>query len=300
MSNSNETENKYTRSGQSKGVFYILLAAFFFSIMSLCVRLSGELPTMQKAFFRNFVAAIFSVIVLSRTPEKFHIKKNSWFGLFMRAGFGTAGLIANFWAIDHLGIADSNMLNKMSPFFAIILSVFVLKEIPRKFEVFCVIIAFTGAAFIIKPTSGIASLPALVGLFGGFGAGTAYTFVRKLGKQGERGPVIVMFFSIFSTCICLPWLIMDFHPMSLKQTCLLLLAGTTACIAQMCITAAYTYAPAKEISVYDYTQVVFATVWGLIFFSEVPDIFSIIGYILIIGIAVIKWKYQNKTGKEKN
>lgn len=281
-------------SGQTKGIIYILFAAFFFSIMSLMVRLSGNLPTMQKAFFRNFIAAVFSSMLLLRTPEKFKIKKTSWKSLFLRAGFGTTGLIANFWAIDHLGIADSNMLNKMSPFFAIILSIFILKEVPKKFEVISVIIAFIGAALIIKPTKGIASLPALVGLFGGFGAGTAYTFVRKLGKEGERGSVIVMFFSVFSTIVCLPWLIFDYHPMSLKQVIFLLIAGSCACIAQMCITSAYTHAPAKVISVYDYTQVIFATMWGLICFGEVPDILSIFGYVIIIGIALFKWFVSNK------
>ncbi len=289
-----ELDNKMKNSRQSKGIIYILLAAFFFSIMTIMVRLSGDLPTMQKAFFRNFVAAIFSGIVLFRTEEKFYIRKDSWFSLFMRAGFGTAGLIANFWAIDRLGIADANMLNKMSPFFAIILSIFVLKEVPKRFEVICVIVAFIGAALIIKPTKGIASLPALAGLFGGFGAGTAYTFVRKLGKQGERGPVIVMFFSVFSTLVCLPWLIFDYHPMTGKQFLCLLAAGTAACIAQMCITAAYTYAPAKEISVYDYTQVIFATFWGMLLFSEIPDYLSITGYVLIIGVAVLKWKYSRR------
>lgn len=272
-----------------RGILHILIAAVCFSLMSFFVKLSGDLPTMQKVFFRNAVATVIAIYILARSEDGFKVKKDSWKALLCRCVFGTSGLIANFWAIDHLAVADANMLNKMSPFFAIIMSVFILKEIPNRFEIFCVIIAFIGAMFVVKPTAGIASVPALVGLFGGFGAGAAYTFVRKLGKQGERGPIIVLCFSAFSTLIALPFFVFGYEPMSVAQWACLIAAGCVAAIAQINITAAYTYAPAKEISVFDYTQVLFAALWGGIFLDELPDIYSIIGYAIIIGIAVIRW-----------
>jgi drug/metabolite transporter (DMT)-like permease len=203
-------------------------------------------------------------------------------------------MICNFWAIDRIGIADANMLNKLSPFFAIIMSIFILKEKPNKFEIGTVLVAFTGALFIIKPSTGVASIPALVGLYGGFGAGTAYTFVRKLGQQGERTPVIVFCFSMFSSLITIPFLIINYHPMSLHQWVYLVLAGCGAALGQLCITSAYKFAPAKEISVYDYSQVIFAAILGILFLGEIPDFLSIIGYIVIIGTAVFKWYIGNK------
>ncbi len=284
--------------GKARGILHILGAALSFSLMTLMVRMAGDLPTMQKVFFRNAVAAVYAVIVLARSEQKFYIRKDSHFGLFMRASFGAAGMVANFWAIDHLAVADANMLNKMSPFFAILMSVFILAEIPSKIEILSVVVAMIGAMFIVKPTMGIASIPALVGLFGGFGAGTAYTFVRKLGKQGERGPVIVMYFSVFTTLLTLPFFIATYHPMSLKQWLCLIGAGTFAAAGQFNITAAYTYAPAKEISVYDYTQVLFAALWGILFFGETPDMLSLIGYGLIIGTAVVKWRISMRADKD--
>lgn len=61
---------------------------------------------------------------------------------------------------------------------------------------------------------------------------------------------------------------------------------------QFAITAAYSYAPAKEISVFDYTQIIFVAVLGLIFFSELPDIFSIIGYLIIILVSICMFLYE--------
>ena len=285
-----------------QGILYIILAGFFFSLMTFFVKCSGNLPTMQKAFFRNAVAMIVSIILLARSEEGFYIKKSSWPCLFLRSLCGTAGLILNFYAIDRLGLADSNILNKLSPFFAIIMSVFLLKEKANKVEWLSVAIAFIGAIFVIKPSFQITSVYGLIGLLGGLGAGVAYTFVRKLGKQGERGPVIVMCFSTFSCLVTVPFLILNYVPMSGEQWIFLLLAGAAATGGQLSITKAYTKAPAKEISVFDYSQIVFAALLGFLFLHEIPDCYSIIGYVIIIGIAVFfalfsMWKKRKNMEK---
>ena len=264
---------------------YILLAAFFFSLMTAFVRLSGDLPTMQKTLFRNLVAAAVSWAMLLSGGEKIEIKKEHVPDLILRSTFGTIGMICNFYAIDRLNISDANMLNKLSPFFAILMSIIILKEKAGKKEWAIVAVAFLGALFVIKPGFQMALGPALIGTLGGFGAGVAYTFVRKLGKNGVRGPVIVMFFSTFSTLVCLPFFLADYQPMTIRQLLFLLGAGVAATGGQLSITAAYTYAPAKEISVYDYTQVIFAAIWGFFFFGQIPDIWSILGYVIIIGAA---------------
>ena len=272
-----------------KGILFILLAAFFFSAMSVFVRLAGDVPTMQKAFFRNIVAAVVAVIILLRSGKEISLPKKSLPTLLMRSIFGTIGILANFWAVDHLGIADANMLNKLSPFFAILMSIFILGEKPNRIEWISVVLAFIGAAFVAKPSSGIISLPALIGILGGFTAGTAYTYVRRAGLQGVRGPIVVAFFSTFSTLVLLPNLLMNFAPMSAGQFLFLLLAGCSAAGGQLSITAAYQHAPARDISVFDYSQVVYAAVFGLLLFGEIPDVWSIIGYVIIIGTAFSKW-----------
>lgn len=272
-----------------KGILCILAAAFGFSLMTFFVRLSGEVPTMQKAFFRNAFAAIVTVVLLLRSQEKFHVQKGSWGDIAWRCIFGTSGLICNFYAIDRLGIADANMLNKLSPFFAILISIPVLKEIPSVVDVAATVIAFIGALFIIRPGGDLSVVPALIGLYGGFGAGTAYVFVRRLGGKGERTPIIVLCFSVFSCLVTAPFLILDFHPMTVRQWLCLILAGVSASVGQFGITSAYKFAPAKEISVFDYTQVIFAALLGMLFLHETPEPLSIIGYVIIIGTALVRW-----------
>jgi drug/metabolite transporter (DMT)-like permease len=272
-----------------KGILFILTSAFFFSLMTVFVRLSGDVPTMQKAFFRNIVAAAVAIVILLRSGQRVTVKKESLLPLILRSAFGTAGILSNFWAVDHLGIADANMLNKLSPFFAILMSIFILGEIPNRIEWLSVLLAFIGAAFVAKPSSGIVSFPALIGIFGGFSAGTAYTFVRRLGLQGVKGPIVVAFFSIFSTLVLLPNFLMNYQPMSVLQLVFLIFAGCAAAGGQLSVTAAYQHAPARDISVFDYSQVIYAAAFGILLFGELPDVWSLIGYVIIIGTAFTKW-----------
>ena len=277
-----------------KAILHLLAAALFFSLMTFFVRISGDLPTMQKTFFRNFFALFVATGAIVKNKIGFSVRKGNGVSLLMRCLFGTSGMIANFWAIDRLGIADANMLNKLSPFFAIIVSYFIMKEIPTLTDWSCVALAFIGSLFIIKPSVGIASIPALVGLYGGFGAGAAYAFVHKMGKTGQPGKTIVFYFSLFSCLVTGPFMIAGWHDMSLAQWGCLIGAGISAGIAQFNITAAYQNAPAKDISVFDYTQVIFAACLGMIFLNEFPDRYSLTGYVIIIGAAVIKWHIARK------
>ena len=111
-----------------KGVMYIIMSAFFFALMNLFIRLTGDVPTLQKCFFRNFFALIIAVISLWKTKTKFIIGKGNTIYLVIRSLAGALGMVCNFYAIDHMAISDASMLNKLSPFFALIFSIFVLKE----------------------------------------------------------------------------------------------------------------------------------------------------------------------------
>lgn len=281
---------------KTKGILCIVASAFCFALMNMFVRLAGDLPAVQKSFFRNAVALAVAAVLLLR--ERTAIPKLSgrtlgW--LLLRAGFGTLGILCNFYAVDKLVLADASILNKMSPFFAILCSYFVLKEKITPARLAIVGGAFLGSLFVIRPSFQNADFKAaLIGLLGGFGAGVAYTMVRKLGMLGVKGPFIVFFFSAFSCLVTLPVLLFDYHPMTGMQVLFLLLAGLSAAGGQFTITAAYLYAPAREISVYDYSQILFSSLLGLFVFGQIPDFWSIVGYLLIIAMAVCMFFYNRR------
>lgn len=277
------------------GIIMIIISAFCFALMNMFVRLSGDLPTPEKSFFRNFVAFIFALIIMIKDRKDFHFQKRNLPLLIGRSLAGTFGILGNFYAVDHLALGDASILNKMSPFFAVLFSLIFLKEKLKLYQALILMGAFVGVIFVVKPTfSNTALFPALCGLLGGIGAGAAYSMVRALGKRGEKGSFIVLFFSGFSCLVMIPSLIFNFKMFTPIQLAFLLLAGLSAAGGQFSITAAYTYAPAREISIYDYSQIIFASLLGFFVFADVPDVFSIIGYVIIVAMAFVMFLYNNR------
>lgn len=273
-----------------KGIFCIIIAGFGFALMSLFVKLSGDLPSMQKGFFRNIIAVFISSIPLINHWRVINIPRNNtgWLVLISRSVFGTIGLVLNFYAISHISLADSSIIQKLSPFIIIILSYIFFKEEMTRFQVFSIIIAFIGITLIIKPSgNNIISMGALAALLGALCAGIAYTCVRYLGTHNISGEFIIFFFSSLSSLMLLPFLILDYRTMTYYQLSMLLLAGISATIGQYGVTFAYKFAAAKNISVFDYSQVLFSGIFGYMFFGEFPDFQSLIGYIIVISVGIV-------------
>lgn len=288
-------------SSKTKGVIFIVLSALSFTGMNTFVRLAGDLPTMQKVFFRNFVAMIFAFFAMLKAGDSFKPKKGSVKYLLLRSAAGLAGIFGNFYALDKIKLSDASMLNKMSPFFALVFSALFIKEKVKPKQAIAIAVAFIGSLFIIKPTFANTNLFAsLAGFAGGMAAGGAYTCVRWLGIKGENGRLIVLFFSVFSCILTVPYLIFDYHYMTAFQWFSLLMAGVFAAGGQFAITAAYTHAPSREISVYDYSQIIFAAIVGFFVFGDVPDLWSFVGYIIIISMAVWMFLYNNRNHALKN
>lgn len=275
-----------------QGIIFIIISAFFFALMNLFIRLAGDLPTMQKAFFRNLVAAFVALALLLRHPSQFKTAKGNVAALLIRSAAGTVGVVLNFYAIDKLNIADASVLNKLSPFFAILFSFLLLKEKPSVIEWAAVAVALCGAVFVVRPSFSLEVVPALCGVTGGMMAGLAYAFVRKAAMGGAARNLIIFVFSAFSCIVLLPFLIAQYEHMEWWQLSYLLLSGAAAAGGQIFITAAYAKAPAKEISVFDYSIVLFTAVLGFFILGQVPDLFSYIGYAIIIGAAVAVWAYH--------
>ncbi len=296
---------------RKKGIFYILLAAFSFATMSLFVQLSGDVPFVQKVFFRNLIAVVAAFYVIMRQGRDFSFKKENLKFLLLRSIFGTLGVFFNFYAIDNLILADANTVAKLAPFFVILFSFFILKEHIKSWQVVCIAVAFAGSIFIINPgiplaifteatfETGLTEFPAVIGMLGAVCGGITYTMIRRLSIGGERGPFIVFFFSVFSTVACLPLMIFSFEPMTPLELFYLLAAGLFASFGQFAVTAAYSNAPAKSISIYDYSQIFFSAVYSIIIFGTVPSALSIIGYLFIVGAAIFMYINESKSIENK-
>lgn len=278
------------RNQLTKGILCLVLSAFFFALMNVFVRLAGDYPVFEKSLFRNLVAFIIAGIVLKTSHEDFHYPARYRKDLIFRSVLGTLGILGNYYAVDHLLLADASAIQKLVPFITVLFSWFLLKEKIRLSQFLCIVGAFVSSLLIIKPGFDLASnIASFAAIAGAIGAGAAYVFVRKLTTEGLNRSKVIFFFSGFSMLAMLPFVLLDFKPLDLMGFIWLLMAGIMAALGQYTVTYAYSFAPAKEISVFDYSQILFSALLGYIFFSQVPDAMSFLGYGLIVAFALLNY-----------
>ena len=284
----------------TKGIFAITISAFGFALMAFFVRLCDDygasVSSFEKSFFRNVIALLLAIIVFIKTPSTgVHAhafqpttpRRKAYLLLFARSLFGSVGIFGNFYALSKIPIGEAMTLNKTAPFFAVLFTALFLGERVNRRQVLALLLAFVGAMLVMKPGFGINDLFATsCALAGGLGAGIAYTCVHELGRLGVGGTLIIVTFSAFSCLCAIPFILFDFTPLTWAQFLILLGAGVGAAIGQFGVTAAYRLAEPRAIAVFDYTNIIFTSLFGFFFFAQKPDAASFLGFILIIVAAL--------------
>ena len=282
-----------------KGIIAILISAIGFSFMSVFFRLAGDLPVFQKSLARNLVAMFIPLFFIIKYRQPILGKMSSQTLLMTRSTLGLIGVLLNIYAIDHMVLSDADTLMKLNPFWTILLSLIFLKENIKKYQIIAMLIAIFGMLFIVKPEFSSTMFSSLAGLFSGIFAASAYTCVRALSKR-EAPYTIVFYFSLFSVIVLIPFSIATYEPMTKLQIIYLLGAGLSAAVGQIGITLAYSFAPAKDISIFTYASILFTALFGFILFGETPDFYAFIGYIIIIGASYFMFEKARRQSNTSN
>ena len=285
---------------RAKGILAITVSAFGFALMALFVRLCDDfgspVSSFQKSFFRNAVALAIAAAAWWRTAAATRkaseaagrapgpgLSPKSVFFLLARSVLGTAGIFCNFYALSNIPIAEGQTLNKTAPFFTVLFAWVLLGERVTRRHLLPLVLAFLGVLLIVQPGfAGAETFPLLVGLASGCCAGGAYACVRVLRTLDVAPTLIVLFFSAFSCLASTPFVCIDPDPMNAVQVLILSGAGAGAAIGQFGITLAYGYAAPRDIAVYDYSNILFTAAFGFLFFGQVPDLWSVFGFLLIL------------------
>ena len=259
-------------SERTKGAVLMCTSAFLFSAMQIPISLSGTtIPIMEQVFFRNIVTLILSFILIMRSGGSlFGTKKNQPL-LFVRSAFGFLGLITQFYAVAHANQGDVSTMMKLSPFMITLWAAIFLKEKIRKVQVPALLIAFLGAAFVANPAFNSNLFPLFMAFLCAFFSSVSYTLLAYF-KNKVDGMTIIMHFSTF--CV--------------------LLIGVFGGFGQIALTYAYRLATAAEISIYNYSGIVFSIILGYVFLGEVLDVTSVIGCALVIIAALITYIFSGK------
>jgi drug/metabolite transporter (DMT)-like permease len=278
---------------KSRSVLFMLVSGLAFSLMGAMVKGAGEIPTFEKVLARNLVSFLIALVAVLKSGVPILGKSGNRKYLFSRSLMGCIGVICYFYSIDNLYLADAAMLNKLSPFFVTLFAFFFLRESISKLQIPAMLIVFTGALLVIKPKFDLEVLPAATGFLSAMFAGGAYTVLRYL-RNKEEPATIVLFFSGFTVIAMLPLMLPVFVVPSNSQLLFLLGTGIFAALGQFSLTLAYQYGRAAEVSIYNYSSIIFSALLGYIFWGEISDPMSILGTIMVIGASVIVFIYGRR------
>ncbi len=266
----------------------MVAAAFFFSLMSLGIKMAGQgLPCSEIVFFRSAVMLVITSILVKRSGlHPWGFRKRL---LILRGMVGFCALFGFFYAITRLPLADVTVIHFTNPVFAALLASVLLSETMRRKEVLGLLLSIAGVVLVVRPTFLFGSLASDLDMFAvavAMGASVlsacAYVTIRKL-SETEHYLVIVFYFSLVSTIVSIPLAAGQFVWPTAREWVLVLGVGVCTQIAQLCLTKGLIRERAGRAMSVSYVQVVFAAIWGIVFFGQVPSLPGLAGAVLIFA-----------------
>ncbi|MBA7482080.1 Pseudopaline exporter CntI [subsurface metagenome] len=269
-------------------IFFMLIASFCFALVPIIIKSLKDIPLMEVVFFRNFVSML--IIPLILFWRKIPIYGNNKNLLLLRGLFGYLGIVGMYYAYTKMPIVDAVAIHRLSPFFVMILSVFLLKENITSKHVYIIFLAFFGALIVIKPGFRVDILPAIIALAASLCVSMSHVILRQL-RLTDTFLVIINYFAYISGFLSIFFLILQGNFIFPKYYDLtkLLLIGIISIGAQVGVTLAYNYAPASKISIYLYTQILFATILEYLFLGIFSDFLTLIGASIIVLAGIINF-----------
>ena len=270
----------------------MLLSAFLFAAMQIVINITGErIPLMEQVFFRNIVSLVICFVIIRRHGLSMFGEKKYQPFLFMRSVFGLLGLVSLFYAASRAAQADVTILSKLSPFLITIFAAFFLKEKIAKIQVPALFLAFGGAFLVADPAFHSNMLPLFMAFLCAIFSSVSYTLLAYF-KDKVDAVTVIMHFSTFCAVVSLPFFVINMTLPSPTDFMLLLLMGTFGGFGQIALTYAYRMAPASEVSIYNYSGILFSMVLGYAILGETVPHNSLVGGILVILASLLTYRYS--------
>jgi drug/metabolite transporter (DMT)-like permease len=261
------------------------VAALFFSLMGALVKSAGaRIPTMEIVLARSLVVLALSGWALRSRRRTFRGSEPRL--LLVRGVVGFISLSCTYYAVVHLPLAEATVIQYTNPVFTALLAAPVLGEALHAYEVLLAAVGLSGVLIVARPPflrgaeAGLDPLAVSVGLVGALFSAGAYVMVRRLRR--EEPLLIVFYFALVSALGSAPAVIASFVLPRGPEWGVLLAVGVTTHLGQVFLTLGLRRERAGRATAVGYLQIIFATLWGVLFFAEVPDLWTFAGAAVIV------------------
>jgi drug/metabolite transporter (DMT)-like permease len=295
MSGMTNTNMRY-RQNFILGAALIVASELLFASMGATVKaVSAGLPTEMVVFMRGMFGVLILLPLLLRRLRKGVLTTHVFHLHLLRATLGLSAMYCFFYALANLQLADGMLLKMTAPLFMpLIAAVWLFEKLGTKIWL-AVGLGFVGVALILQPEGGFNWI-ALVGLAGGLFAAGAKVTVRRLGRT-EPTIRIVFYFSLIVMLIATIPLVWAWQMPTAQEWGLLFLMGLFGTLGQLLLTRGYSVAAASQVAPFTYFSVVFAAVYGYLFWDETLDLAFIAGAALIAIAGIVALRSNSKRNK---
>jgi drug/metabolite transporter (DMT)-like permease len=263
----------------SKGIGFMLISTFSFSLMQLCVKYLNHLPTHELILFRSLVSLVLSLgYLIPKRINPFGVNRKF---LMLRGIFGVTALSLFFITLQKLPLASAVTIQYLSPIFTAIIAIFMLGERMRKLQWVFFGLAFIGVAIMKGFDERVSITYMLFGVASAFFAGAAYNCIRIV-KDTDHPLVVVFYFPLIATPIMLLLSFQDWITPIGCDWLMLLLLGIFTQIGQVFMTRALQLEKANLVTSLKYLGSIYALVYGYFLFGETYDLISLLGIILVL------------------
>lgn len=270
--------------------FYAWLAFFSFGLLTSSVKgLHGEVPVSLIIGIRSVIGLIcLSPLIVQRGGMRETLKTRYPILQPLRVFIGLAALSLNFWALPQLPLADANGLGQIYPILLVVMAPVILGEVAGIRQWIALCIGLSGALIIARPHGDASLIPALCVLGSAFLSAVGDLVVRYMGRHDHSLTTTVWFFSLMAAIALVWWLVVyGPTPLTLRQSLLLGAIGLAGAFAQLAMVQAFKLLPAATMGVYSSLGLLWAGVFGWLFFNEAPTLALAEGAGLILVAAWI-------------
>jgi drug/metabolite transporter (DMT)-like permease len=264
----------------------LILASFFFSLMTVCVKkIDNRIPIYELVFFRSLLSLFITSLIINKK------NLNPWGKnkplLILRGILGTIALVCIFYAIKNMPLNISTVIQYTYPIFISIFAGILINEKITKNLIIASITGWLGILIILNPYQ-LSSLnieldkfTVLIAFLGAISTALAYITVKKLSST-EDIFIIIKYFPLISVITLSPIVFFNWVTPNINDLIWIIGIGMFTQAGQTFLTIGLKKLPTSEAARINYLQVLFGSLWGILFFNELININFIFGAVLVL------------------
>lgn len=285
-------------SGNIRGSIIILIASLVSVLMSSLIKHVGQtIPVIEILFFRQImVLIIISPVILKNRATVF---KSSIYGMhFLRATLSIVAMYLGFSAVVNMPLAEVTAISFARILFTTILAIIFLREVVGIRRWTSVMFGFVGVLVIIRPDPDNINIYALMAVASAMFVSAVQILLRKI-SQIDNASTILVFHSVTITLVMAVPTYFQWVMPSLDEMIFIVMIGSLMSLMQWMFIKALKVGEAAAIAPMEYVRLIYAGIIGVVFFAEIPTIWTFSGAAIIVASTLYTMRRNALKGAPK-